>query len=215
MGNYDSRGGSGPRHVRGTMMGQVRGWAGAVCAAALCVGPGVASGFELDPAWERHVTVFGASMTENTSFEILRFEVDWADSYLVGLAFGAERQIGASRFSWGVEGQIVRHFGQMDHWEVNLPVVLRYTPPNPWIDSFESFAYGLGLSHATEVPSVEVERTGESQRNFFYWKAELEFNLPSPDTALLLGMHHRSDGYGVFDADSGSTALSVGFKRSF
>ena len=177
--------------------------------------PGGAAAFELDPAWKRHVTLFTASMTEDTSFDVLSLDYTWADSYLLGVAAGVERQIGASRFSWGVEGQVVRHFGKMDHWEFNVPVVLRYTPPNPWINSFESFAYGLGLSHATDVPQVEVDRTGESQRNFFYWKAEFEFNLPSENNALLVGVHHRSDGYGVFETDSGSTAVSVGWKRNF
>lgn len=196
-------------------MGYVKQALGAMMLSAACLGPGSVSAFELDPAWERHVTFFGASMTENTSFEVMSFDVDWADSYLIGIAAGVERRIGESRWSWGIEGQLVRHFGKMDHWEVNLPVVLRYTPPNPWINSFESFAYGLGLSHATEVPSVEVERTGESQRNFFYWKAEFEFNTPVQDSTLLFGLHHRSDGYGTFENDSGSTAVSLGWKRAF
>jgi len=194
-------------------MGKVRHLIGGLVVAV--AGAGGAHAFELDPSWERHVTFFGASMTENTSFEIMRAEVDWADSYLVGVAAGIERQIGESRFSWGIEGQVVRHFGKMDHWEFNVPVVLRFTPRNPWVDVFESFAFGLGLSYATEVPSVEVERTGQSQKEFFYWKAEFEFNLPNPEQSLLFGLHHRSDGYGTFENDSGSTAIALGWKRTF
>lgn len=163
----------------------------------------------------RYATVFAGTMTAEQWDDVFRpSELKFADSNLIGLAAGFERQIGDSRFWWGLESQIVGHFGAQDHFEANVPFVLRYRPFEGWW-RFDSFGFGLGLSHATDVPEVELARTGQSQRNFVFWKAELAFDVSDGDDLLLVGLHHRSDGYGLFENDSGSTAITVGWRRGF
>jgi hypothetical protein len=71
------------------------------------------------------------------------------------------------------------------------------------------------VSHATKIPQVELDRTGESQRNFAYWLAEVETVGPNPDQSLFFRLHHRSDAYGLYSAKGGSTALSFGLRIEF
>lgn len=156
---------------------------------------------------------FAGVMTENRWHDVFDpSRARLAGSGLLGVGIGWERQIAQSRFHFGVQLQAVAHAGKQDHFEFNVPVVLRYVPRRPKPRSLKSVAFALGLSHATKVPQVEVDRTGESQRTFAYWFAELEFAFPDPDKNLFMRLHHRSDAYGAFEADSGSTAITFGLR---
>ena len=142
-------------------------------------------------------------------------ELEFAGSHLIGFALGWDRPIGDSRYSIGFEAQAVAHFGRQDHLEFNLPLVLRYTPPQPRRFRFKSVAFGIGPSHATKIPQVEIDRKGESQRDLIYWMAEVEFTRPQPDQSLYVRLHHRSDGFGYYDVNSGSTGLVLGWRKAF
>ena len=175
----------------------------------LTIGPAKAEG-----SW--YYTGYLGVMTENRWHEVFSpGDLDLADSGLAGVALGWDRQIGTSRFSYGFELQALGHFGRQDHFEFNLPFIIRYTPDNPFPRRLKSMAFGLGLSHATKIPQVEIDRKGRSQRNFVYWMADAEFTLPRPDTSLFFRLHHRSDGYGIYDVSSGSTGIVLGWRRSF
>ncbi|MEW9920782.1 hypothetical protein AB2B41_14295 [Marimonas sp. MJW-29] len=163
-----------------------------------------------------YLDAFGAVLTKNTFEQAVDpFAVEFADSYLIGVGIGWERRIARSRFHFGAQFQAVAHAGRQDHFEFNLPLVLRYVPPDPWPRWLESASFGLGLSHATKVPQVEIDRTGESQRTFAYWLAELEIDTGHPENTMFVRLHHRSDAFGAFEAESGSTALSVGWRMPF
>ncbi|WP_415402749.1 hypothetical protein [Tateyamaria sp. SN3-11] len=140
-------------------------------------------------------------------------KLDFADSYMLGGALSWERPIGASRFQFGVEAQLLAHVGRQDHFELNVPVVLRYVPETT--RGISSVAAGLGLSYASKIPQVEIDRNGASQRLFVYWMAEVEFPLAHPDRSALIRLHHRSDGYGIFDVDAGSTGFVFGLRHRF
>lgn len=160
------------------------------------------------------LTVFGGQMTDNVWEEaLIPGQTEWVDSYLIGLAVGRDLA-GWRSFDFGVEGQVVGHFGDQDHFEFNLPFYARYQTPTSW-KIFKSFTFGLGLSYATEVPQTEIDRDGESTRTMFYGMGEIEFHLPVDPLTLVFRLHHRSDGYGVFDADSGSNAFVLGLRRRF
>ncbi|NNE54151.1 MAG: hypothetical protein HKN30_17315 [Sulfitobacter sp.] len=166
---------------------------------------------EQDQRW--YLDRFAGIMSENRWHEVFDpSRAKFADSGLLGVGLGWERQIGKSRFHFGVQGQAVVHFGRQDHFEFNVPVILRYVPRNPVPRWLKSASFGLGLSYATKVPQVEVDRTGESQRTFAYWLTELEFDTALPDSSLFVRLHHRSDAFGAFEADSGSTAVSFGWR---
>lgn len=165
-----------------------------------------------EPAWE--LTVFGGQMTDNVWEEaILPGQTELVDSYLIGC--GVARDFAAWRaFDFGIEGQAVAHFGAQDHLEFNVPFYARYSTPEGW-RIFKSFTFGLGLSYATKVPQTEIDRDGQSTREMFYWMGEIEFHLPSDDYTMVFRLHHRSDGYGVFEENSGSNALVLGLRRKF
>lgn len=162
-----------------------------------------------------YIDRFVGVLTENRWHDVFDpSRASFAESYLLGGSIGWERRIGQSRFRYGVQLQGVAHFGRQDHFEINLPFVLRYVPRTPWPDWFNSAAFGLGLSHATKVPQVEVDRSGASQRNFAYWFAEIETRHRRRDTRWFFRLHHRSDAYGLFEQDSGSTAVVLGWRRA-
>ena len=159
---------------------------------------------------------FAAVMTENRFYEVFDpSELKLANSGLLGVGIGWDRRISNSRFHFGVQFQAVAHAGRQDHLEFNLPLVLRYTPPHPVPRWLKSASFGLGLSHATKVPQVELDRTGESQRTYAYWLTEVEVSMPRSDNSMFFRLHHRSDAYGAFEANGGSTALAFGWRVPF
>lgn len=163
-----------------------------------------------------HATGFVGSMTTNEWEKVFDpSRLEFAVSTLMGVAVGWDRPIGDSRYSFGFEAQAVGHLGRQDHLEFNLPVVLRYTPPQPRPMRFKSAAFGIGASHATKIPQVEIDREGESLRNLIYWMAEVEFTRPQPDESMYLRLHHRSDGFGLLKVSSGSTGLALGWRKTF
>lgn len=140
--------------------------------------------------------------------------IDWEPSWLVGMALSRDWQIRESGFSYGLEVQALRHFGEQTLWEFSLPVVLRYRAASPPLP-VSGAAFGLGLSWTSEVPQIEVERKGESQRLLAYWMAEVEFGNPSWDLLPFLRLHHRSDGGSVANFDTGSNAVMAGIRFLF
>ena len=155
------------------------------------------------------IALFGGRMTDNQWEEALvLWEADWLDSGLIGIA--ASHQVARrGRFALEVEGQVVKHFGDQTNWEVNAPVVGRVDVDRGW---WRSAAFGIGLSWASEPPRTEIARDGASQRWLIYWMGEVAFGKPEGAVEYVARIHHRSDGYGVFETDAGSNALVVGVR---
>lgn len=180
-------------------------------AATIC-----ASAAWAQPAEGPSVVVFGGQMTDNHWEEtFVPSEIDFLDSYLLGVGVGYEWPSRLPRTSIGLEAQMVAHFGRQDHVEFNLPLVVRYHPERPPVPALESLAFGIGLSTATKDPQTEVDRDGKTTKTLVYWMGELAFRLPREDTALIFRLHHRSDAYGVFPNDSGSNAVTIGIRWRF
>lgn len=166
-------------------------------------------------AAERSVMVFGGRQTANVWEEILLLDdVRFLDAGLIGVAGAVEWPLGPSRLSFGLEAQVVKHFGAQTHVEVNLPAVVRYRFRNPPVP-LDSLAFGLGLSHATQVPRIEIEREGQSRRTLFYWTAEAAFRTPREDLTAVIRLHHRSSGFGYFGDSGSSNAVVLGIRRRF
>ena len=163
---------------------------------------------------QRYGSLMVGTLTTDSWHGVLRpWNLSFADSHMIAGSVGWDRPVGASSFRFGAEIQLTGHFGRQDHFELSVPVVLRYVPERgPFI---RSAAAGLGLSYATKVPQVEIDRNGASQRMFVHWMAEVEFGAPEPATTTFLRVHHRSDGYGVFDVDAGSTGIMFGVRKRF
>ena len=162
------------------------------------------------------VTAFGGIMTDNKWEDVLApWTLEFRESGLAGVAASRRlAQIGDG-FVLEVEGQAVRHFGDQDHWEFNLPLTARWLR-FPWDDTVDtSVAWGIGPSYATEVPQVELDNNETSQRWLVYWMAEVELALPDSPWSGVLRLHHRSDAFGLIGDDGGSNALAIGIRRQF
>jgi hypothetical protein len=164
------------------------------------------------------LSVYGGQMTDNGINEFFDnfYELDFEDSYLVALALA--RRVGSYKdlISFEVEGQIVKHFEEQDHWEFNALLTARWElfPWDHYLDT--SFALGTGPSYATNTPEIEVERSDESEHLLAYMLVELEFVLPSrPNVALITRIHHRSNAFGLVAEDGSSNVLAVGLKFKF
>lgn len=142
-------------------------------------------------------------------------EIDFTNAGFAGVVLAYQLPLSNQRWEIGVEGQINQHFGKRTFQEFVVPFTIRYSPENPWLRAFDSFAFGLGVSHATKTPRVEVERRKVSQRTLAYFFLETAFQLGNPRDSLFIRIHHRSDAYGLFEPDSGSNAYAIGWRRDF
>ena len=151
----------------------------------------------------------GETVTGNFSFE---------DAGYVGL--GLMRRI----YTWrhcidlDIEGQVKTFFGDQDHWEFNVLGYIRWRP-FPWDKYLDtSFAAGIGLSYATQVPKIEVKNQGESAQWLGTLAFEFTFALPQiPRWHLVAGLlHHRSGAGGTFSGvSSASNGLGIGLRYRF
>lgn len=155
-------------------------------------------------------------MTNQRAHEAINpAEVEFVDNYILGLLVGYDLPIGTSRFTFGAEFQANMHFGDQGFYEIVVPVVLRYYPQDSWWDAFDSFSFGLGGSHYSEISKVERENYGESRRNLVYWFLEAEFATSNIDETIFARIHHRSNAFDALTPNGGSNAFVVGFRRAF
>lgn len=167
---------------------------------------------------EYALNLYGGKLTAN-NWEEFFFDADQVDFvaaeiFVVSLAKrlnGSEQNI-----HYEIEGQIAKHNGIQQHWELNGLGVARWQPF--WWDRLleTSAAFGLGLSYATEKPQAEMQIEGSSEQWMLYWMMELALGLPQyPQIALISRIHHRSEAYGLLADEGGANALAIGLKYRF
>lgn len=191
-------------------------WAGLMIGLALprpsAAGEGGASAKDRPGA----ITVFGGLMTNNHWEDALApWTLDFRDSTFVGLA--ASHGVGrfGRRLGFEIEGQVVRHFGDQDHWEFNLPIIARWKA-FPWDEVVDtSIAFGIGPSYASKKPKVEIDNDGDSRRVLVYWMIEIEVGPPDKAWRAILRLHHRSGAFGLVADEGGSNAIVIGLRRRF
>ena len=161
---------------------------------------------------DQQVSIFGGVHVAQNWEEVFAdpANIEWRDTLLLGAAYGREWDTRFSAVTLGFELQALKHAGEQDHLEFNLPAFLRLQPRDPI--PVRSFGFGFGLSYATEVPEVEVLRKGQSQQLLFYWAIEAEFGPKDGALSSFVRLHHRSDGFGFFETDTGSNVLVVGLR---
>jgi len=183
----------------------VMGWASAPSLAA-------------DPAGDLRLTVLAGQSTSNVweDFFISPGSLDFVDSYLlVGALSKPLRRYFDDRLGLEVEGQVARHFGQQQHWELNLPVVARWHA-FPWNSHVRTTAaFGVGPSWASRVPRLEVLHKGDSEQWLFHWFMELTLGPPDKAWDVSLRLHHRSTAWGLAGGEGGMDSLIVGVRQRF
>jgi len=161
------------------------------------------------------LSVYGGLMTDNSMDDFLDSftGIDFEKSYLLTLALARRIAAYGNLASFEVEGQVVKHFEQQNHWEFNVLLAVRWEKFywDKYLDT--SFAIGVGPSYATDVPEIEVQRSGESEHLQVYMMVELEFVLPShPNVAIITRIHHRSNAFGIVAESGTSNSFALGLK---
>lgn len=172
-------------------------------------------------AGEFFVSAYAGRAAKERMLDIItRFNTGFIDSYLVAVAPGYVIGQGKNIRS-DVELQVVRHWGEQDHWEFNAAYIARWMN-FPWDHRLDTrFAVGAGLSWATEVPFIEprAKELGEedSARFLGYVVIEAEFKPPRPSNwSGFVRLHHRSDASGIFhNTRGGSNFITFGTRYHF
>jgi hypothetical protein len=193
----------------------------AVTAAALVL-PQAAIASTANTTANGHVAFYVARNSPDRLLDIIRQPPPaLRDSHLATLAYG--HVLGQGRFvRWEVEGQLVNHWGMQDHWEANVALVARWMH-FPWDHIIDTrFAFGEGLSWASEVPPLEPRAGREDEgsvRLLNYLLVEWEFMLPPGPRAqwsVFTRIHHRSGVAGTFGGvRGGSNFVGVGTRYTF
>lgn len=162
------------------------------------------------------ISLFGGVLTDNRWYDAFApWYLKFRASALVGLAASHRISRQHRRWSFEIEGQVVRHFGDQDNWEFNLPVVGRWQA-FPWDDVVDtSLAFGIGPSYASRRPKAEVQNRGNSHRLLVYWKMEAEVGPPDKAWSTIFVLHHRSGGFNTIADEGGSNAMAIGIRRRF
>jgi hypothetical protein len=168
-----------------------------------------------DPDWK--VTMYGARLTADSLGDTLTLDATYEDSYLVVLA--ASKRVLSYRelMSIEIEGQVGKHFGIQNHWELNAVPVVRWLrfPWDGYVDT--SLAVGAGVSYALETPEIEAVGVTDTPQLLGYLMFEIAASLPTmPDWFFVARLHHRSGANGLFgDRLDASNAVGLGIRYGF
>jgi hypothetical protein len=160
--------------------------------------------------------IYAGKLSHDHWYESFGPGTDFMDSDIAVVALSHTFHRAADlRDSYEIEAQIAQHSGLQDHNEFNLLAAYRWHRL-PWSSRLDSsVAFGLGISYASELPSVEVLLKGESDRLMAYWHLELTLGPPKSDWQAMLRLHHRSTAFGLFGEKGGANALTLGVRYAF
>lgn len=168
------------------------------------------------------LTAYGAQLSPDTLGETLTLNAHYEDSYIAVMSL-AKRIHSFKKLpvDFEMEGQIGKHFGEQNHFEVNaVPVVFRWKnfPWDQYVDT--SVAVGAGVSYAFEKPDIEENSVGKdksSPKLLGYLMLEFAFSLPGKSQwSFVTRVHHRSGANGLFDGRlDASNGIGFGIKYSF
>ena len=176
---------------------------------------GICNNVKAEGDWA--ITGYWARLTDGDLDDSASFRVGFEDSSLLAIALSRRFYSFRDILDFEVEGQIVKHFQDQNHWEFNGLGISRWLlfPWDNYIDT--SIAAGIGLSYATETPVIEDKNHSETSQLLTYLLFEVAFSLPKvPQWSVVGRIHHRSGAFGLFNGVRGaSNALGVGIRYSF
>jgi len=208
------------RSARAAVLGGI-GFASAVLLAA----PPASAGE--DRRW--HASVYASQWLETDLADIPQriatSELASREAYFVGgaLAYVLLQDLGAvvpvgedllSGSKLELEAELLQHFGEQDHVEGTVALLLR----SPTIDlpggARVNFAFGEGLSYAFSEPDFEGHGRVEASQflNYLAFEAELGHEA-IPNLHIVPRLHHRSGVFGLIAPKySGSNYFGVGLR---
>jgi hypothetical protein len=164
------------------------------------------------------LTLYRGVLTEATLGEMLHFDLTLDDEFKY-TALALTRKITAITTNLNLEGEgiIVKYTGEQDHLEFDALLSGRWLsfPWNAFVDT--TFAFGTGLSFATEKPYYEVRNKGESEQLLAFLLFEITAGLPQlPQWDLVGRINHRSGVFGLFnDMHGAMNSVALGLKYRF
>jgi len=138
------------------------------------------------------------------------------DSYTFGVSVSKQFAEWTRFMRFEGELQVLKHFGDQDHWEFTGSLNLRWVV-FPWNRHVETtLALGEGLSWATQIPALEKAdpTNSENAQLLNYILIEVTFAIPESPWSLVTRIHHRSGVFGLF-GHSGSNILEAGIRYRF
>ncbi|MCC5813398.1 MAG: hypothetical protein JJT78_01460 [Leptospira sp.] len=181
--------------------------------------------YKNDTSWD--ISFYGGKYTETDLLPIiLRQNTRYQDSNIYVFALSKELDYRFRFFNFEVEGNIAKHDGIMNHWELNALYIARI---NNLFTLPMSFAIGEGVSLASENPKLENKRKGFDWENFTFQTrtvqsrnilnfvmVELEFGKKESDwPRIFFRVHHRSGVFGLYcppDPACGSNFITYGIR---
>jgi hypothetical protein len=165
------------------------------------------------------VSYYAGQYSDTAFNEIIRFNTEFESSYVHVLSMGKELGLYKDIIQNELEAQVSKHTGDQDHEEINGVFTLRWLPF--WWDDFldTSFAFGNGISYATEDPPLEIRDSDDDETSkwLYYFLVEMAFGVPkTTDWDLFLRIHHRSSVFGAIDnVIAGSNFVGLGIRYRF
>jgi hypothetical protein len=171
---------------------------------------------------------YGGQYVNSNLVPIMMGDIKYLPSFIGVTGISVPLRSKFKKFAFESEGQLVKHFGLMNHYEVNTAVLAR---TNIMQSSF-TFAFGEGISFATENPSMENRQqftwlnTGsfnadpsvDSKRLLNFLVFELDYSLGNfeKEPKVFTRIHHRSGIFGLLCGPPfcGSNYLTYGVKFS-
>ena len=162
-----------------------------------------------------YMTVVGGVYSGSQLLEIPA-RLNLKDSYTLGVSVSKQFAEWTRFMRFEGELQVVKHFGDQDHWEFTGSLNLRWVvfPWNRYVET--TLALGEGLSWATEIPALEkADPTNSDNAQLLnYILIEVTFAIPESPWSLVTRIHHRSGVWGLF-GHSGSNILEAGIRYRF
>jgi hypothetical protein len=161
--------------------------------------------------------LYGGQVTDDGIVDVFTLQADYEHSYLGAFAVGKEFWTYKDYIGMEAEGQIVKHWELQDHFEFNALLVIRWLP-FPWDDHVDtSFAFGNGISYATEDPKIEEWAHDSVSKTLHYLMLELSFLVANQaHWNVFIRLHHRSGVFGLYNGvDGASNALGSGVRYTF
>ncbi len=161
--------------------------------------------------------LYGGKVTDGGIVDVFTLQADYENSYFGAFAVGKAFWTYKDYIGMEAEGQVVKHWELQDHFEFNALLVIRWLP-FPWDDHVDtSFAFGNGISYATEDPEIEEQAHDNVSKTLHYLMLELSFLVPNQaHWNVFIRLHHRSGVFGLYNGvDGASNALGSGVRYTF
>lgn len=162
-----------------------------------------------------YVTAVGGVYSGSQLLEIPA-RLNLKDSYTFGVSVSKQFAEWTRFMRFEGELQVLKHFGDQDHWEFTGSLNLRWVvfPWNRYVET--TVALGEGLSWATQIPALEKAdpTNSENAQLLNYILIEVTFAVPDSPWSLVTRIHHRSGVWGLF-GHSGSNVLEAGIRYRF